>query len=181
LRVAEAELLVLDEVRGAVAVGGVGVLVVDDLRVKDLGRLGWSGSATHIRSVAEALERVSSGEVEYLVVRAPSGAPVAKGGIDYVKVAEAGTLWQLATHPRLQGLGLGTLLIGGAEDRIRARGFRWVSLGVEDHNPRARALYERLGYRACGREQASWEQEDANGRLVTYETEVVVLRKCLAG
>jgi ribosomal protein S18 acetylase RimI-like enzyme len=173
----EAELVA--EVRRAIAVSGVAVLKVDLLRADDLPLLGWSGSPTHIRSVASALERVRSGRVDYLVVRSPSGKPVAKGGVDYVKVAGTGTLWQLATHPRLQGLGLGTLLIAHAEDRIRARGCQWAALGVEDHNPRARALYERLGYRAYGREPASWEQEDELGRLVTYETDVTLLRKRL--
>jgi len=33
-----------------------------------------------------------------------------------------------------------------AEDRIRARGLAHAELGVEVENPRARTLYERLGY-----------------------------------
>ena len=32
-----------------------------------------------------------------------------------------------------------------------ARGFDTVELGVEDSNPRARRLYERLGYRSVAR------------------------------
>jgi ribosomal protein S18 acetylase RimI-like enzyme len=50
---------------------------------------------------------------------------------------------------------------------------------VEDDNPRARALYERLGYREVGREAASWNVEDADGNCVLYETELAVLRKDL--
>ena len=50
-------------------------------------------------------------------------------------------------------------------------------MGVEDNNPRARTLYERLGYKECGREKASWEEHDVQGRPFMYETEVTLLRK----
>ena len=63
----------------------------------------------------------------------------------------------------LRGLGVGTLLVNVAEQRIQKRGLRWATLGVEDNNPRARALYERLGYRHIGQEPASLEQEDEEG------------------
>lgn len=154
-------------------------LVVDDLTAADLPAIGWSGSPTHIRSVASALERVKLGEIEYLAVRAPGGEPVAKGGIDYSKEEEAGELYQLATHPKLQSLGLGTRLIEEAESRIRRRGLQWAVMGVEDSNPRARALYERLGYEPYGRERSSWEHENEHGDIVLYETELTKLRKKL--
>ncbi|MEE1791533.1 GNAT family N-acetyltransferase, partial [Streptomyces sp. BE308] len=40
---------------------------------------------------------------------------------------------------------LGTFLVQAAELRIRERGLRRSELAVEESNPRARALYERLG------------------------------------
>jgi ribosomal protein S18 acetylase RimI-like enzyme len=101
----------------------------------------------------------------------------AKIGIDYVPHADAGTFWQFATHPRLQGMGLGTRLITEGERRIRRRGLGWAILGVEDNNPRARALYERLGYVPWRRERASWQEEDEHGSPRVCETEVVLLRK----
>lgn len=106
--------------------------MVDNLRHSDLAELDWAGGLLHVSHVRDALSRVPSGEVEYLVVRAPSGEPVAKAGIDYAKRDDAGVLWQLATYPRLQSLGLGTRLVGEATHRIRARGRRWVVLAVED-------------------------------------------------
>jgi ribosomal protein S18 acetylase RimI-like enzyme len=158
---------------------GAAALVVDDLEINDLPWLGWSGSSSHLRAVRHALDRVAAGEVEYLAVRAPSGEPIAKAGIDFQKRGDAGTLWQLATHPRLRRLGLGTRLIHEAENRIRARGRLWGALAVEDNNPEARALYERLDYQAHGQEPASWEHEDHDGRLVLYETTVTLLHKRL--
>jgi ribosomal protein S18 acetylase RimI-like enzyme len=170
---------VISAVRCIVRTAGPGALVVDDLCREDLARLGWSGNPAHLRSVARALGRVALGEVEYLVVRAPGGEPVAKGGIDYTQHDTAGTLWQLATHSQLQSLGLGTCLIAEAERRIRQRGLPWAMLSVEDDNPRARALYERLGYAAWRHETAAWHYEDDQGTLRLYETRVTVLRKRL--
>jgi len=43
--------------------------------------------------------------------------------------------------------GVGAALMAAAEDWGRSRGFRLLSLHVFDTNRRARALYERLGYR----------------------------------
>jgi ribosomal protein S18 acetylase RimI-like enzyme len=74
-----------------------------------------------------------------------SGLPVAIGGIDYATFAGAGEIMQLSVRPALQSCGIGTILILAAEQRIRARGLRRAELGVEESNPRARALYERLG------------------------------------
>jgi ribosomal protein S18 acetylase RimI-like enzyme len=119
-----------------------------------------------------ALERVPSGDVEYLAVRSPDGAIVAKGGIDYTEHKGAGTMWQLATQSKLQSRGIGAKLIKEMERHIRARGITTAVVGVEDNNLRARALYERLGYEQSGRVHASWESMDANGRRFIYKTEI---------
>jgi ribosomal protein S18 acetylase RimI-like enzyme len=148
-------------------------VTIRDLAPEDLLSCAWSGSATHLASIARALERARRGEVDYLAVCPPSGLPVALGGIDYAKTPRAGTLWQLA----LQSCGIGTILIQAAEQRIRARGLRRAELGVEECNPRARALYERLGYLAYGREPASWDEEASDGSLTRYETVCTLMRK----
>lgn len=166
------------EVRQRVEADGAGALQLDDLRSDDLETIDWS-APLHLAHVAEALKRVPSGEVEYLAVRAPVGQPVAMGGIDFAARRDAGTLWQLLTHPELRGLGLGSRLVIEAEARIARRGCRYAGLGVEDNNPRARTLYERLGYVPFGRETASWLQEGPTGRPELYETEVTLLRKAV--
>jgi ribosomal protein S18 acetylase RimI-like enzyme len=115
--------------------------------------------------------------VDYLAVCPPSGLPVALGGIDYVKTPGAGTLWQLAVHGALQSCGIGTILIQAAEQRIRARGLHRAELSVEECNPRARVLYERLGYLAYGREPAAWDEEAPDGSITRYETVCTLMRK----
>ena len=53
-------------------------------------------------------------------------------------------------HRDFRGTGLGTALIQHALTWGRDHGIEMVRLGVLDSNPRARALYERLGFRSTG-------------------------------
>jgi ribosomal protein S18 acetylase RimI-like enzyme len=165
--------------RHAVAAEVVVPLTIRDLTRDDLSSCDWSGPATHLRSVARALERADRGEVEYLAVCTPSGVPVAIGGIDYTLSQGAGTLWQLAVHGALQSCGIGAILIDAAEQRIRGRGLRRAELGVEECNPRARALYERLGYVAYGSSPEAWDEEAEDGSVRRYQTVCTLMRKDL--
>ena len=60
--------------------------------------------------------------------------------------------------PELRSQGIGTALIREAERRVAPRGLACVGLAVGVDNPRARSLYERLGYRtwAHGTLEVSW-------------------------
>jgi len=164
-----------EALRSAIASGAAPVEVTP-LQLADLGTISWSGSPSHLENVATQLQRVDSGEVVYLVVRA-DGHPVSKGGIDFAKEANAGTVWQLATHPRLEGLGLATRLIHELELRAVERGVRQFRLGVELDNVRARRLYEHLGYAEIGESEASWEAEAADGSRFLYCTTLTEMAK----
>ncbi|MET9595172.1 GNAT family N-acetyltransferase [Streptomyces sp. NPDC006516] len=155
-------------------------LTVRDLVHADLASLGWAGSARHLVSVEEQLARRGCGDVDYLAVCARADIPIAKGGVDYRAKSGAGTLWQLAVHPALRSCGVGTVLIRAAEQRIKDRGLRQAELGVEDGNPRARALYERLGYRAYGRQPDAWDEQAPDGTLRRHETVCTMMRKDLS-
>ncbi len=152
-------------------------LTIRDLTHEDLPACAWSGSASHLAHVATALDRAERGEVDYLAVCPPSGLPVATGGIDYTTTPGAGTLFQFGVHPALRSCGIGTLLIGTAEQRIRDRGLHRAELGVEENNPGARALYERLGYVACDHKHAAWDVDAPDGSIARYETVLTVMRK----
>jgi ribosomal protein S18 acetylase RimI-like enzyme len=154
-------------------------LTVRDLNTEDLPACRWAGSATHLKSIAEALDRVERGEADYLAVCPPSGLPVALGGVDYAKIPGAGVLWQLAVLGALQSCGIGTLLIQACERRILARGLHHSELSVEQSNPRARALYERLGYTAYGCRPEAWDEEALDGSIIRYETVCTLMRKGL--
>lgn len=154
-------------------------VTVRALLPQDVAACTWSGSATHLRHVRRELTRAASGEVDYLAVCTPMDMPVAIGGIDYEVAEEAGTLWQLAVLPALQSCGLGTLLVRAAEQRIRHRGLRRAELAVEEDNPRARALYERLGYVAYDRKPDAWDVEGPDGSIRRHQTMCVLMRKSL--
>ncbi len=167
------------ETKAAIAARGAGSLRVTDLTAADLSHVWWTGSPSFLLGLAATLERVKTGELAYLAVRAPDDIPVAVGGIDYVKHAGAGMLYQLNTHWSLQSLGIGSHLIAEAENRIARRGLSRAVIGVEDHNVRAQALYERLGYRVFGHERDSWEVEGDDGATRVHVTECTLLEKRL--
>ncbi|WP_374778555.1 GNAT family N-acetyltransferase [Streptomyces sp. NBC_01310] len=151
-----------------------------DLVHANLESCGWAGSDHHLAGVAKQLERARSGEVDYLAVCPATDIPVAKGGVDCQVKEGVGTLWQLAVHPALQSCGIGMFLIEAAELRIRNRGLRHAELAVEERNPRARALYERLGYAAYDRRPDSWDEQAPDGSLRRYETMCTLMRKELS-
>ena len=155
-------------------------LIIRDLTPGDLPSCAWSGSAVHLASIARMLERAQRGEVDYLAACPPSGLPVALGGIDYAENPGAGTLVQLVVHGALQSCGIGTILIQAAEQRILARGLHRAELGVEESNPRARALYDRLGYVAYGRAPDCWDEQAPDGSIFRYETMCTLMRKELS-
>lgn len=150
-------------------------LTVRDLVVDDLpAACAWAGPGP-----GEAPDRVRRGEVDYLAVCSPSDFPVALGGVIYTEIPGAGVLWQLSVLPALRSCGIGTILIHALERRIRARGLDRAELGVEESNPRARSLYERLGYVAYDRQPDSWDQLAADGSTSRYETMCTLMRKQL--
>jgi ribosomal protein S18 acetylase RimI-like enzyme len=59
-------------------------------------------------------------------------------------------LTNLHVHPTQRGRGVGTSLIQAVEERVRARGFSRIGVGVGDDNPKAAMLYARLGYADTG-------------------------------
>ena len=64
-----------------------------------------------------------------------------------------------------RGRGIGTALITRAERRIAARGFPRAGIGVADDNPRALALYARLGYTGTGlRTTGTYPWTDVGGK-----------------
>ncbi|MFD5397369.1 GNAT family N-acetyltransferase [Streptomyces sp. NPDC127097] len=152
-------------------------LTVRELTPADLPGCGWSGSPLHLTEVERQLARARRGEVDYLAVCPPSGEPVAIGGVDHLARPDAGLLWQLAVLPALRCCGIGSVLIAAAEDRIRDRGVHRAELAVEVGNPRARALYERLGYRAYGRRPEAWDEQGPDGAVRRHETMCTLMRK----
>lgn len=148
-------------------------VTVRDLEPQDLDDLAWSGSPEHLDEIDEALQASYLDLVELVVIGLPNAQLIAVGGVDFRKGPDFGELWMLSVHPAWQSLGIGTMLIGALELKINQRGLARARLGVEYDNPRAAALYHRLGYREVGSSLDSWPAGD--GR--TYVTVCAVMDK----
>ncbi|KRA24841.1 hypothetical protein ASD65_10700 [Microbacterium sp. Root61] len=64
----------------------------------------------------------------------------------------------LSVASQSRGLGVGSRLLGEAIIMAESQGMKQVRLSVVDSNPRARALYERLGFRAVKTESIGLPQ-----------------------
>lgn len=141
-------------------------LTVRDLEPADLSDLGWSGGQEHLRAMAALLQASYAGEVAVVVLALANEQLAACGVADFRPDPDLGLLHTLSVHERLQSLGLGTLLVAELEERVRRRGVNRAQIAVEHDNPRAAALYRRLGYVEVGDRVESWP--GAAGR--TYVT-----------
>lgn len=81
------------------------------------------------------------------------------GGISFydndVKT-KCGFITQLITAPRFQGRGVGTKLLAECEVECKRRGMKKLCLEVRRGNEDARRLYERCGFRVCGKTETGW-------------------------
>lgn len=141
-------------------------VIVRDLEPADLADLHWSGGPEHLQALASAWQRTLTGEAVVVVAALANGRPVACGALDLRRYPGAGLLWMLAVHETLQGLGIGSGLVAALEARALEHGLDRVLLHVEYDNPRAAALYRRLGYAEAGLALESW----AVGPRRTYVT-----------
>jgi ribosomal protein S18 acetylase RimI-like enzyme len=78
----------------------------------------------------------------------------------------------LAVLPELRGHGLGSQLLGLADDTGRSLGLRGMSVIVSDTNAGARRLYERHGYRAIAtraKVKEEWQNDGKEWVLLTKD------------
>lgn len=168
----------MDDIRDVIVHQGLSNFSAAKLAEADLNSMAWAGDALHIEIVREQLNDKST-DAETLAIYTSNGVPVAKGYVVYDLATGEATISQLATHPNLQSLGLGTMLLCALENTARELGIRKAVLGVESTNPRARKLYEKLGYEFFKSDVDSWEAADANGDTYTHHTDVDWLSKLL--
>jgi GNAT superfamily N-acetyltransferase len=78
---------------------------------------------------------------------APSGFVFLEEHRDYFTFAIHGHIGILVVVEAVEGRGVGAALIGAAEEWARSHGHDTLTLNVFEGNRRARALYERSGFR----------------------------------
>ncbi len=136
----------------AASVTTSGVIVAEVLirpcRAEDLCALEWFGMYRHHREIiGQAFARHLRGE-NIMLLAELNDFPIGQAWIDLTKrqAENVGYIWAVRVFPCLRNLGLGTLLMGAAEDVLRERNIYRAEVGVEKTNTDARRLYERLGY-----------------------------------
>ena len=118
------------------------------------------------------------------------GRPVGEVFLDCEPATEPEVHRHLPGVPRLDhlevpgpfwGRGIGTALIGAAEDTARQLGHERIALGVGLDNLKARRLYERLGYSDWGHGTVvgTWVEYPDAGPPVTLSEVCDMLVKCL--
>lgn len=147
----------------------------------DLPGLEWDGIFSHHREIIhDAFARQERGE-NVMLVAVANGSPVGQAWIDLAVRADEGVglLWAVRVHPLLQGLGLGARLLQAAERALAERGVGFAEIGVEKDNPRARALYERVGYRVHRELREEYGYTPPGGQPVRHVVDQWMLRKDL--
>jgi ribosomal protein S18 acetylase RimI-like enzyme len=150
-------------------------------RQEDLPGLEWFGMFTaHRELIGTAYERQRLGEVVMLVASV-NGFPAGQVWVDLVRPGppSTGRVWALRVLPVMRGLGLGTRLLAAAEKVVRVRRLIAAEIGVEKHNPRARLLYERLGYIVTREELEEYEYSTPDGVRKRVPVDQWILRKAL--
>jgi RimJ/RimL family protein N-acetyltransferase len=104
--------------------------------------------------------RQQSGAGTYLTIWDENGVSIGSGEIMWIGAKELEVRRLIAHCPELNGLtvwpperrsqGIGTQAIRHAVGLVRRRGFAKVGVGVADGNPRAAALFLRLGFTETG-------------------------------
>lgn len=136
----------------------------------------------------ERLARQNIGAGTYLVAWA-GDRPVGSCEIRWIACAAPEVQQQLPDCPEISGLsvaeqlrgtGIGTALIGHSERVAAHRRLRWIGLGVDrEGNPRAAALYLRLGYRPTLEYTDRWSWTDSQGAVHLEENPCLFLVKPL--
>jgi ribosomal protein S18 acetylase RimI-like enzyme len=168
--------------------------IADDFQIRplaegDLPALEWGGEFTRFRRLfRQAYEEMQTGSRHLLVLERKSTGEVVgqvfiqwnSSDIRYADGRRRGYLYALRVKPDYRERGLGTRLLRAAEEILLRRGMRTASIGVEKSNPRARALYERYGFRVVADDPGRWSFLDHEGVLQEVVEPAWLMEKTLA-
>jgi len=114
---------------------------------RDLEHFGAFGSDRHV----EHCRTTFAEGVPMLVAVDGNDTPVGKVHVKLEAGRGAALIEAAGVAPEMRRRGICTALMRAAEVFASEEGFAALELGVEDTNPDARRLYERLGYRSVAR------------------------------
>lgn len=132
----------------------------------------------HSELAATFFEAQQAGGVIFLTAWDGS-IPVGSGVLVTGAPGSIPELKNLHVHAEFRSRGVGSAVIRAAEEQSRCGGAQLMEVGVGIDNPRARALYERLGYRPTGQSATITYQylDDEGSRRTATETSQQLVRQ----
>lgn len=162
-------------------------VIIRPIRESELPALEWDGSYTKYRKVFQQTYEDTVRGQRVMLVAAQTSQIVGQVFIQlssterrYADGYSRGYLYSLRVKPDWQAQGIGTRLVKAAETTLRARGFTTAVIAAGKENPRARQLYERLGYRAFAEDPGVWYFQDVNGVQQSVSEPCWVMQKRLS-
>lgn len=155
----------------------------------DLLSLEWEGEFSHFRRLySEAYRSSELGQSVIWITELSDAGVIGQLFVhlrsDRRELADGETsayIYGFRIRPAYQSKGIGTKLLEIAENDLILKGYRIVNLNVGQDNNRARALYERLGYRVIGSDPGRWSYYDQHGRRQEVNEPAWRMRKELNG
>lgn len=153
----------------------------------DLPKLEWGGQYTHFRDIFRRTFEEQQHRRRLMLVADVGGYPVGQvflqfssGDLSFADGRDRAYLYSLRVMEPFQRRGLGTRLIGAAEELLRERGFHWTTIAAARDNAAAQRLYQRLGYRIFTEDPGRWDYVDHEGKLRTVVEPCYVMEKRIA-
>lgn len=152
----------------------------------DLPKLEWGGQYRHFRRLfRQTFEEQRAGR-RLMLVADVGGYPIGQVFIQFASSDSSfadgrhrGYLYSLRVMEPFQRHHIGTRLIEAAEQVLRERGYTWAVIAAAKDNPRARSLYERLGYTVFSEDPGYWQYTDPDGIVQTVVEPCWVMEKRL--
>lgn len=150
----------------------------------DLPKLEWYGQYTHFRALFRRTYQEQLQQRRLMLVADCNKFPIGHvfiqlfaGDPDYSDGRQRTYLYSLRVMDMFQGQGIGTRLIHEAEIISAERRFEWVTIAAARDNPRARRLYEKLGYHVYAEDEGKWSYLDHENRMRYVHEPCWVLEK----
>ncbi len=162
-------------------------VIIRPIRESEVPALEWDGAYTRYRKVFQQTYEDTVRGQRVMLVAVQASQLVGQVFIQlssterrYADGYSRGYLYSLRVKSDWQAQGIGTRLVKAAETTLRARGFTTAVIAAGKDNPRARLLYERLGYHAFAEDPGVWYFQDVNGVQQSVSEPCWVMQKRLS-
>jgi ribosomal protein S18 acetylase RimI-like enzyme len=156
-------------------------------RQDDLPKLEWYGQYAHFRRVFRRAYKDQLSGKRLMLIADCGSFPI---GQVFINITADPTIdsqnrrrayfYSLRVMEMFRGKGIGSRLLNEAESRAVTYGYQWAAIAAAKDNPRARQLYERIGYHVFMEDNGSWSYIDHEGRTRHVYEPCWVLEKQIA-